>query len=86
MREWFEAQLAAGLPALAGSQVTGTLAVTQELVNEFIATWLASPAVPTAAPSGARPTLDLNRFRSAVKNVAVRGEPGRILVDFDVKL
>ena len=84
MREWFEAQLAAGLPALAGSQVTGTLAVKQELVNEFIAKWLASPSAP-ADPQRAT-AVDLHRLRSAVKNVAVRGEPGRILVDFEVKL
>ena len=36
MREWTEAQLAAGLPAFAGSTISGTLAVKQELLNESV--------------------------------------------------
>ena len=84
MREWFEAQLAAGLPALSGSHLSGTLAVKQEMVNELIAQWLASESAPGG--TGASPALDLGKARAAIKSAAVRGEPGRILVDFDIQI
>ena len=81
MREWIEAQLAAGLPAFAGSHLAGTVAVKQELLNELIATWLASSG---GGASG--PPFDLARARAAVKSASVRGEPGRILVDFEIRI
>ena len=82
MREWIEAQLAAGLPAFAGSTITGTIAVKQEVLNELIARWLASDSSITA---GSAP-FDLKMVRAAVKDARIRGEAGRILVDFDVRI
>ena len=81
MREWLERQLAAGLPAFAGSQVTGTLVVRQDAINELIAAWLTGTGAPVAGPA-----LDVTRIKSAIKSAAVRGEPGRILVDFEIGL
>jgi hypothetical protein len=85
MREWFDAQLAAGLPAFAGSRLSGTLSVKQELLNELIARWLAAPMSSGAGPGGGSP-LDLIRARAALKSASVRGAPGRILVDFEIRL
>ena len=85
MREWFESQLAAGLPAFSGSHAAGTLAVTPALVNELIATWLTGPRSSVASrPAGA--PLDLERARTALKSVAVRAEAGRILIDFEIRV
>ena len=82
MREWLEAQLAAGLPALAGSSVSGTLAVKQDLVNELLATWLkdaATPTPPTAAP-------DMKAAARFVRRASVRAENGTLSIDFAIEI
>jgi hypothetical protein len=82
VRKWLEDQLAAGLPALAGSRVAGTLAVAPALVNDLISAWLSrQPSDGTAADG-----VDLAALRETVKSVSVRAEPDRILVDFEVRL
>ncbi len=80
MRDWFEAQLAAGLPAFAGSHVSGTLAVKQELLNELLAKWLAD-----GGPIGAT-RLDVGAAKRAVKSASVRAEAGTLLVDFEISI
>jgi hypothetical protein len=80
MRDWFEAQLAAGLPAFSGTSISGTLAIKQEAVNELLANWLAA----SATPEGAKPPFDVGRARQFLKSAAVRAEPGTLLVDFHV--
>jgi len=82
MREWIDAQLAAGLPAFAGSTVSGTLAVKQELLNELIAKWLANDT--RLGGGGAR--FDVSKARAAVKHARIRGEAGTILLDFDIRI
>lgn len=81
MRDWFEAQLANGLPALAGSEVTGTLALKQELLNELLTAWLSSS---NSSPAGASP--DLAQLRRFIKTAQVRAESGTVLVDFRVEI
>ena len=80
MREWFQAQLAAGLPAFRGSSVSGTLAVRQEMVTELLAQWLA------AANGGGDMPVPADTVRKIVKSVSVRAEPGTVLVDFTVSV
>jgi hypothetical protein len=82
MREWIEAQLAAGLPAFAGSTVSGTLAVKQEVLNELIAKWLANETPLNGRAAG----FDVGKARAAVKHARIRGETGTILLDFDIRL
>ena len=80
MREWMEAQLAAGLPALAGTSISGTVAVKQELLNDLLKGYLS--ATPAASPGAAdRCARSLLRY---VTHAAVRAEQGRLLVDFQV--
>jgi len=82
MREWIEAQLAAGLPAFAGSAMSGTVAVKQEALNELIAKWLANNT-----PSGTGgANVDLSLVRAAIKQARIRGETGTILLDFDIRI
>ena len=82
MREWLEAQLAAGLPAFAGSAMSGTVAVKQEALNELIAKWLANNTPSSTGAAG----LDLSKVRAAVKHARIRGETGTILLDFEVRI
>jgi hypothetical protein len=82
MRAWLEAQLAAGLPAFAGSEMSGTVAVKQEALNELIATWLAANTPASTAPA----KFDLSRARAAIKQARIRGETGTILLGFDIRI
>lgn len=75
MREWMDAQLAAGLPALAGSSVSGTLALRPELLNELLGRWL------TEAPTTGAP-LEIDRVKPLIKRAHVRIEGAAVLVDF----
>jgi hypothetical protein len=85
MREWIEAQLAAGLPAFAGSHLSGTVAVTPDVLNELIARWLGGVAEP-APVAGGRPAVDASTARAFIKSAAIRAEPGRLLVDFEIRI
>ena len=82
MREWIEAQVAAGLPAFAGSTISGTVAVKQEVLNELIAKWLANDTPGQPGPA----RFDVTRARAAVKQARIRGEAGTILLDFDIRI
>jgi hypothetical protein len=82
MRDWIEAQLRGGLPAFAGTQISGTIAVKQELINELLKAWLAA----TASGGPGTPTLDVSQSLRAIKAASVRAEPGAVLVDFEVAI
>ena len=81
MNDWLKRQLADGLPAFAGSSVTGTLVLKQEVVNELLAELLVNAAGSSAVrvPSG-----DLSVLGPFVKSVSVRAETGVVMVDFRV--
>jgi hypothetical protein len=81
MEEWLAAQLAAGLPAFTGSQISGTVAVTPEVFNELIAKWLTGESLPPQT-SALAPTL----MRKAIKSARVRAEHDRIFVDVEISL
>ena len=82
MRDWLDAQLSAGFPALSGSSATGTLALHQDAVNELLARWLRDAPVSSDGGSGVDPGL-LRRF---VKTASIRAESGRLLIDFTVAI
>jgi hypothetical protein len=79
MREWIESQLKTGLPAFAGSKMSGTVAVKQELINELLGKWLEDQG-----PSGTKTWLEFGPSKHVVKHAAVRAEPGTVLVDFTI--
>jgi hypothetical protein len=81
MREWIEAQLANGLPAFAGTSVSGTIALHQDLLNTLLSNFLAQ--APTA---GVKPPLDLKGAMTTVKSAAIRVEPGTVFVDFRIAI
>ena len=80
MREWFESQLAAGLPALAGTTMSGTLALREELLNELLDKFLAQ----ARAGAPPKPPVELGRSVDVLKSARVRAETGRVLIDFEI--
>ena len=82
MRQWFEAQLSAGLPALAGSEVSGTLALKQELLNQLLADWLSQG--PREAAGEVK--MDLAQLKHFVKAAQVRADAGTVFVEFRVAI
>ena len=81
MREWIDAQMAEGFPALSGSVISGTLAVKQEALNELLAKWLAATA---QRPDDDAVRPEWSRHVRFIKSAAVRAEPGTVLVDFTI--
>lgn len=84
MREWLQQQLDGGLTGFSGSSLSGTIAVKEELLNELVAQWLAAKAGGVPAPPA--PPIDPAKLLAHVKQLAVRAETGRILVDFKVSV
>ena len=82
MREWFESQLASGLPALAGTTMSGTLALRDELLNELLDKFLAQAraGTPPKAP------VDFGRSVDVIKAARIRAETGRVLIDFEINV
>ena len=83
MQDWLKTQLAAGFPALAGSAVSGTLAVKQELVNELLADLLLKSRTGASTPP---PSNDLTALAKFVQTASVRAEPGTLLIDFKISV
>jgi hypothetical protein len=80
MTDWVAKQLAAGLPAFAGTAISGTVAVKDDLVNELLQQWLA------ARGGAAGPPLDLEQIKPFIKSATVRAEHGAVLVDFSISV
>jgi hypothetical protein len=83
MDEWIQAQLAAGLPALRGTAVSGTLALSEDLLNELVKQWLAAQR---EAPAGASPSFPVHALLPFLEHAEVRAHPGAVLIDFQVRV
>ena len=86
LQAWLQQQLAAGLPALAGARVAGTVPVPVTLLNDLIAQAVADAAAGNlqsgARASGSGP--DLTTLARLVKHVRFEAAPGVITFDFEV--
>jgi hypothetical protein len=82
MNEWLRKQAESGFPAFAGSSLSGTIALQQDLVNDVLAELLGSSGASAERPQ----PVDLAALRRMVKRVAIRSEVGRLLVDFSVSV
>jgi hypothetical protein len=82
MDEWIQAQLAAGLPAFAGTAISGTVVINQELINELLARWVAGQGSAGGSTGG----VDLRAATRHLKQVALRAETGRLALDFRVEV
>lgn len=71
---------------LAGLQVSGTIPLQQELVNQILRELLESRSAKGGqqGPSNEKSGVSLTDLAGLVKVVQVRAEPGVIYVDFDI--
>ncbi len=86
LQAWLRDQLAAGLPALAGTRVTGTVPLPVAMLNDLIAQGLAD-ATGGAAPASPRAhngAPDLATLLRLVRYVRVDAAPGVVTLDFEV--
>ena len=85
LQSWIQQQLAAGLPALPGARVTGTIPLPVGLLNDLIAQAVADAAAAhpgqTRAPGSGPGVAVLARL---VKHVRVDAAPGVVTIDFEV--
>lgn len=80
MLEWWQSQVARGFPDLAGTVVTGSIPVKEELINELIASYLAQPGdqpAPRAVPDAAR-------LMRQVRSASVHAGPGVVTLRFEI--
>lgn len=86
LHAWFSDQIAAGLPALAGTRIAGTVPLPVTLLNELIAQAIADTAAggsaAVARPPSAAP--DLATMARMVRHVRVDAAPGVVTLDFEV--
>jgi hypothetical protein len=85
MQAWLQAQIDNGLPALAGTSITGTVPIKDELINELIAEVLDSGML-----SGARvpdpDAMPLDRLVKYVRRATVHAGPGVVTVEFEIRV
>lgn len=84
LQAWLRDQLAAGLPALAGARVTGTVPLPVALLNELIAAGLAEAAAGPVPPRAASGGPDLATLVRLVRHVRVDAAPGLVTLNFEV--
>lgn len=84
LQAWLAHQLAAGLPALAGAQVSARVPVKVDLLNELIADALADARSGALASSGggAAP-VDVAALARLVRQVRVDAAPGTITLEVE---
>jgi hypothetical protein len=85
VKELIEKALAGGLKELAGLELSGTVPIRQELINEVIAETLES-GVPELKKSSERPAIDVNALLPHVKKAEVSAENGRLTLHFQIKI
>lgn len=86
LQAWLRDQVAAGLPALTGTRIAGTVPLPVTLLNELIAEAIADAAdrrpEAVARPPSAAP--DLATMARMVRHVRVDATPGVVTLDFEV--
>ncbi len=85
MKELIEKALAGGLKELAGLELSGTVPIRQELINEVIAETLES-GVPELKKASERPVVDVNALLPHVKKAEVTAENGKLTLHFQIKI
>ena len=73
--------IAGGFSKLSGLNISGTVPLQQDLVNEALGELVQGWAKPQ---QGDKSSVPLMQFLAIVKKVQVRAEPGVINVDFEI--
>jgi hypothetical protein len=86
LQAWLRNQVAAGLPALAGARVAGTVPVPVTLLNDLIAQAVADAA--EGRPNREAPTpgsaVDVAMMARMVRHLRVDAAPGVVTLDFEI--
>ena len=80
MKELIENALAGGLKDLAGLELSGTIPVKQELINEALQLALESPPPPTS------PKFDGRSLLPHVKKARIDASDGKLTLTFEIKV
>ena len=80
MKELIESALAGGLKDLAGLELSGTIPVKQELINEALQLALESPPPPTS------PKFDGKALLPYVKKAKIDANNGKLTLTFEIKI
>jgi hypothetical protein len=80
MDEWLKEQLARGFGDFAGTTISGSIPVKEELINQLIARYLAQGGTP--APS--RLPVNPGQLARFVRSATVHAEPGVVTLRFEI--
>jgi hypothetical protein len=80
MDEWWRQQIASGFAAFRGAQVSGSVPISDRLLNELIQQWLATAAAGRVE-AGPR---DVEALARLVRRVSVAASEGVLTVEFEV--
>ena len=88
MDEWLKAQMESGFSAFAGARLSGSIPLSEQLLNELLQEWLKNPAgfaTPTAR-GPASPGTDISRWVKLVSEARVEVTAGTVTVKVEVKV
>lgn len=86
LQSWITNQLATGLPALAGAQVTARIPVQVALLNQLLAEGLADAREggrPAGGAATSTPALDVPTMARMVRRLEVASAPGVITLELE---
>ena len=80
MNEWIRAQMEKGFTDLKGLQLTATIPLRDQIVNDAVARFLVNPPAPP--PAG----FDLRNLLAFVRRAQVRSTEGMVVVDLEIRV
>jgi hypothetical protein len=88
MQSLIQKYLARGLSDFTGLNISGTIPIQQDLVNELLADLLKDTSADETAQPSQRQTREINpqQFLKLVKKLEVRADAGTITVDFQLRV
>ena len=86
MDQWWQEQVASGFAGFTGARVSGTVPISDRLLNDWLQQWLAAAASPRPSPaSGAPPpSVDVAAVVKLVRRAEVKASDGVLTVDFEI--
>jgi len=87
MNKIIDRLIASNFAELQGLQITGTIPVKQELLNEALTDVLTNglPASGSAAPAAGKPAIDVNDLLKLVTKAEITAHEGEIRLEFEIR-
>jgi hypothetical protein len=80
MNEWLREQIGKGFPDLKGLQLTASIPLKDQVINDALAKFLQRPATPPSTG------LDLRSLLTMVKRAHVRSTEGAVTIEVDISV